>query len=518
MQRKKRYPVGVQDFGKIREGNYYYVDKTDIIYDLVHEYDYVFMSRPRRFGKSLLVSTLACYFEGKRELFQGLAMEQLEEEWKVYPVVHLSFASVKEVEIEKIRSVVDFIIAQQEKKFALSCTSTDFASRMTSLIKGCYEKYGEKVVVLVDEYDSPLLNVLNDKVTLDQVRQLMRSVFAPLKDCGYMLQFLFITGITKFSQLSVFSELNNLRNISMKPQFATLCGITQDEMERDFGLGIQVLQDAQGMTRDEVLEKLKFMYDGYHFSRGTEGVYNPFSLMNALEDQDFKQYWFSTGTPSFLVGAMKRFNTDVTRIDGEWAMSTQFDAPTEDMQSVLPLFYQSGYLTIKDFDKESERYLLGYPNNEVRLGMNYAFLPYYVSPDTDTALDYAWKISKPLRDGDVEKALYALQAYLKKVPYQEYANSEGHYTSMLYVIFTMLGIYVESQVRTSDGRIDVVLKTKRYVYVIELKMDRDAQEALAQIDSKDYALTYSLDGREVVKVGLSFSTYSRTLSDWVIKM
>ena len=349
---------------------YYYADKTDLMYNLVQEYNYVFLSRPRRFGKSLLVSTLASYFEGRKELFHGLAIEKQETEWRKYPIIHLSFASVKEVEIEKIRSNVDSCIGEQERKYGISKKSESFSDRMMALINGCYEKYGEKVAVLIDEYDAPLLNVLHDDEAVRLVRQMMRTIFAPLKDCGPRMRFLFITGITKFSQLSIFSELNNLENISMLPRFATLCGITQKEMETIFAQGIEEMQQELDLTKADTIDRLKQMYDGYHFSRNAEGVYNPFSLCKAFKDKELKQHWFATGTPSFIVEMLQRFKTDITKIDGEEAMSTQFDVPTEEMQSVLPLFYQSGYITIKGYDKDTDIYTLGYPNKEVRLEIN----------------------------------------------------------------------------------------------------------------------------------------------------
>ena len=516
-QIRRRYPVGIQDFPTIREMNYYYADKTGLMYNLVQEYNFVFLSRPRRFGKSLLVSTLASYFEGRKELFRGLKIEKQEKEWRKYPVIHLSFASVKEVEIGKIRSNVDKCIGEMERKYGVVCNSESFSDRMMALINGCYEKSGEKVVVLIDEYDAPLLNVLHDEETVKQVRQLMRTVFAPLKDCGPRMRFLFITGITKFSQLSIFSELNNLENISMLPRFATLCGITRNDMETVFAQGIEDLQQELDLSRTEIIDRLRQMYDGYHFSRNAEGVYNPFSLCKAFKDKELKQHWFATGTPSFIVEMLQRFKTDITKIDGEEAMSTQFDIPTEEMQSVLPLFYQSGYITIKDYDKETDIYTLGYPNKEVRLGINNILLPFYVSRDTDVVYNNLLRISRFLKSGDLDTALQTLKVYLKQVPYQENANSEGHYTSMLYVVFSLLGFHVESQVRTSDGRIDIVLKTPTCVYVMELKIDRPAKDALAQINTKDYLLPYSLDGRQLVKVGLSFSTQTRTLEDWTVE-
>ncbi|MBQ9163306.1 MAG: AAA family ATPase, partial [Bacteroidaceae bacterium] len=405
----RRYPLGIQTFQKIIEENMLYVDKTELIYKLTQSYSYVFLSRPRRFGKSLLVSTLASYFRGEKELFKGLAMERLEKQWKKHPVIHLSLASVKEIEPEKIRSLLNGLLAEQEKFYGIDSASDTLGGRLKNLITSCYEKYGEKVVVILDEYDAPLLNVLHDEERVKDVRQLMRTLYAPLKDCDPYLRFVFITGISKFSQLSIFSEINNLKVISMMPEYSTLCGFTQQEIETNFQEGIKRLAEKEELTVEQTLDKLRQTYDGYHFAANSPGVYNPYSIINALSDGTFDNYWFSTGTPSFLVEMLRKFHTDISRIDGSTAEAPEFDAPTEDMRSILPLFYQSGYLTIKHYESQFELYTLGFPNKEVRNGLMRALYPYYITPNTDGRALVLMNISKGFMYHDVESAMQTLQ-------------------------------------------------------------------------------------------------------------
>ena len=511
-----RYPLGNQSFEKIISDGKYYVDKTALIYRMTHAYNYVFLSRPRRFGKSLLCSTLASYFRGEKDLFRGLAMERLEKEWKRYPVIHLSLASVKETNKKEIDEIISNRLKSIEKEFGLCRESNGHGERLYNLIVNCYEKYEERVVVILDEYDAPLLNVLHEPDKLKEVRQTMRTLFSPLKDCDKYLKFLFITGITKFSQLSIFSEINNLKPISMLPEYSTLCGFTQKELESTFVDGINNLAEKKGLTREQTLAELRQTYDGYHFTSDSPGVYNPYSIVNALSDKDTKNYWFSTGTPTFLVNTLKEFHTDIADIDGSDASVEEFDAPTEDMHSILPLFYQSGYLTIKDYDPEFSIYTLGYPNKEVRTGLLNALYPFYVTSNTDGKSDTLRSIVKGFRNHDLDQVFQTLQAFLEGIPYQDSHFDENHWTQMLYVVFSLLGIYTESQVRTAKGRIDIVVKTADDIYVMEVKLDRPAREALAQIDAKSYLVPYSLDGRRLTKIGMSFSTEQRNVTEWTV--
>ena len=513
---EKNYPLGNQTFEKIITDGKYYVDKTALIYRMTHTYNYVFLSRPRRFGKSLLCSTLASYFRGEKELFKGLAMERLEKDWKCYPVIHLSLAAIKEATDKRIREELHNLLSEKEEDLEVSHKNGTLGMRMKNLIRSCYKQYGEKVVVILDEYDAPLLNVLHEPKKLKIVRQTMRTLFSPLKDCDKYLRFLFITGITKFSQLSIFSEINNLKPISMLPEYSTLCGFTQQELETTFEEGINNLARKKDLTREQTIDELRHTYDGYHFTADCPGVYNPYSIVNALSDGDTKNYWFATGTPAFLVHMLRQFNTDISRIDGSEAMESSFDAPTENMHSILPLFYQSGYITIKGYNERARLYTLGFPNREVKNGLMENLYPYYVTSDTDHRDTNIWRISEGFLNHDLDQVFQTLQAFLEGIPYQDSHFDENHWTQMLYVIFSLLGIYTESQVRTAKGRIDIVVKTADDIYVMEVKLDHPAQEALEQIDAKSYLVPYTLDGRRLTKIGMSFSTEQRNVTEWMV--
>ena len=515
------YPIGIQTFEKIRKGGFLYVDKTKYVYDVCHPGQFVFLSRPRRFGKSLLTSTFDAYFSGRKDLFKGLAIEKLETEWKHYPVLHFDLSDIKKGTTEECELNLHSQLQDFERTYGCEKASDELTIRFRELVKNISRKTESQVVVLIDEYDAPLLTVLHDSERLEPMRTLLQSFYSPLKKLDQYLRFVFITGISKFSQLSIFSQLNNLNNISMLPQYAGICGITEQELKDNFQEGIDELGKANDMTKDEVLAKLKLKYDGYRFSRIAEGVYNPFSLLSAMDNRDFNNYWFSTGTPTFLVKMMKRFHTDLTKLDGSEAGADDFDAPTENMHSVLPLFYQSGYLTIKGYDPILSNYTLGYPNEEVKVGLMHALLPFYVVKDPVEARTAAGKMYLALRKDDIDEALEAARAFFAGIPYQEGTlqdapTSEGHFTAMLYVMFSFLNVYVYTQVRTAKGRMDILMKTDTTIYVMELKLDGTVEEALKQIDDKGYAIPYEADGRRIVKVGICFSSEERTITEWKI--
>ena len=516
------YPIGIQTFEKIRKGGFLYVDKTKYVYDVCHPGQFVFLSRPRRFGKSLLTSTFDAYFSGRKDLFKGLAIEKLETEWKHYPVLHFDLSDIKKGTTEECELNLHSQLQDFERTYGCEKASDELTIRFRELVKNISRKTESQVVVLIDEYDAPLLTVLHDSERLEPMRTLLQSFYSPLKKLDQYLRFVFITGISKFSQLSIFSQLNNLNNISMLPQYAGICGITEQELKDNFQEGITELGKANKMTNDEVLAKLKLKYDGYRFSRNAEGVYNPFSLLSAMDNRDFNNYWFSTGTPTFLVKMMKRFHTDLTKLDGSEAGADDFDAPTENMHSVLPLFYQSGYLTIKGYDPILSNYTLGYPNEEVKVGLMHALLPFYVVKDPVEARTAAGKMYLALRKDDIDEALEAARAFFAGIPYQEGTlqdapTSEGHFTAMLYVMFSFLNVYVYTQVRTAKGRMDILMKTDTTIYVMELKLDGTVEEALKQIDDKGYAIPYEADGRRIVKVGIRFSSEERTITEWKIE-
>ena len=516
------YPIGIQTFDKIRQDGYLYIDKTKYIYEITHPGQYVFLSRPRRFGKSLLMSTFDAYFSGRKELFKGLAIEELEKEWKQYPVLHFSLASAKRGTVQDLEDIITMQLEDAESKYGIPQSETNITKRFTRLVKDIYEKTGTQVVVLIDEYDAPMLTVLHNSERLEQMRTELQAFYSPLKDLDPYLRFVFITGITKFSQLSIFSQLNNLNNISMLPQYATICGITREELVDNFQEGIEALGEENDMTSEQVLAQLERTYDGYHFARKGPGVYNPFSLLSSMTNKDFNNYWFSTGTPTFLVNMLRHFHTDITKIDGSEAWAADFDAPTENMQSVLPLFYQSGYLTIKGYDPIIKRYTLGYPNEEVKVGLMRILIPYYVHTNTVEAGNAVAQMYLALRKDDMDGCLKAMQEFLTTIPYQENTlkdapTTEGHFTAMLYVMFSLLNVYVFSQVRNAKGRLDILIKTDTAIYVMELKLDGDLDKALKQIDEKDYTIPYQSDGRKVVKVAINFSTEERTIKEWRIE-
>ena len=516
------YPIGIQTFDKIRQGGYLYIDKTKYIYEITHPGQYVFLSRPRRFGKSLLMSTFDSYFRGRKDLFKGLAIEKLEKDWTEYPVLHFDLSDIKKGTVEDFGENVNSSLASMEGEFGIAKTSDNPGTRLKDLVERIYNKTGKQVVLLFDEYDAPLLTVLHDPERLETMRTERQSFYSPIKKLDPYLRFVFITGITKFSQLSIFSQLNNLNNISMLPQYAAMCGITIKELEDNFQEGIAVLAEKYHYSHKQVIDKLLYHYDGYHFAEDSEGVLNPFSLLSAMNNRKFNNYWFSTGTPTFLVNMMRKFHTDLTEIDGSKAMQEDFDAPTENMHNVLPLFYQSGYLTIKDYNPRSGMYTLGYPNEEVKVGLMRILIPFYVQSDPVPASNACWDISEALMDGDIDKALAAARSYFASIPYQENTlkdapTTEGHFTAMLYVMFSFLNRYVYSQVRNAKGRLDILIKTDTTIYVMELKLDGDLNKALKQINEKDYTIPYQTDGRKVVKVAINFSTEERTIKEWKIE-
>ena len=515
---QRRYPIGIQTFFKIREENYLYIDKTEYIYQMTHSASgYVFLSRPRRFGKSLLASTLHSYFSGRKELFRGLAMERLETEWTEYPVLHFDMSMAKHVDKERLERLLDFMLSDYERAFGLDATDGDANLRLTRLIKRAYEQTGRQVVVLIDEYDAPLLDVVHEKENLDVLRNVMRNFYSPLKACDPYLKFVFLTGITKFSQLSIFSELNNIKNISMDEPYAAICGITEEEMLTQMQEDMDRLAAKLDVTPEEILEKLKENYDGYHFTFPSPDIYNPFSLLNAFADGKFGSYWFGSGTPTYLIKMLEKFGVEPSEIGNNHAEVSAFDAPTETMTDIIPLLYQSGYITIKDYDESIVLYTLDIPNKEVRLGLMKSLLPNYVASKTRETTTMVAYLSRDIRNDDMDSALRRLQTFLSTIPYCDNTGYEGHYQQMFYIIFSLLGSFVDVEVRTPRGRVDVVLRTKTTLYVMELKLDRTAGEAMEQINLKNYPERFALCGLPVVKVAINFDSERCTIGDWIIE-
>ena len=516
----KYYPIGIQTFSEIITKNYLYIDKTEYVYNMTHfGKKYIFLGRPRRFGKSLLVSTLLSYFEGKRELFKGLAIEQLEQEWTEYPVLHFSMAGGKHLEKEQLERYLLYILEKNERKFGVKNDSPDPNVRLLNLIETVHEQTGKQVVVLIDEYDAPLLDVAHDKTNLEVLRNIMRNFYSPLKDSDPYLRFVFLTGITKFSQLSIFSELNNITNISMYHEYAGICGITKEELLSQMSDDIDELAKEQEMTREEAISKLKENYDGYHFSAKSPDVFNPFSLLNCFSTKNFGAYWFTSGTPTYLINMMRKFKVVPASLGKMYAKDSAFDAPTEDMTAITPLLYQSGYLTIKGYDKFSQLYTLDLPNKEIKVGLFENLLPNYLegmfAQNGDVAIA---QMSVLIRQDDMDGALQLLQTFLGTVPYCNVTNYEGHYQQMLFIIFSLLtGYVVDVEVHTPNGRIDIVMLTHTRLYLIELKLNKNAQTALQQINLKNYAQRFALSGKPVTKVGINFDSAKGNIEDWEIE-
>ena len=514
---QRLYPIGIQTFSKIREGNYLYVDKTEYVYRMTHSASsYMFLSRPRRFGKSLLTSTLHSYFSGRKELFHGLAMEKLEKEWTEYPVLHFDMSTAKHADSEQLLQELNLKLYGYEQIYGRLEEEVNPNQRLMGLIKRAYEQTGKKVVVLIDEYDAPLLDVVHEWENLDVLRNIMRNFYSPLKACDPYLRYVFLTGITKFSQLSIFSELNNIKNISMDEPYAVICGISEDEIRLQMKDDLEGLAKKLEITPEEALMKLKENYDGYHFTSPSPDIYNPFSLLNAFADGKFGSYWFGSGTPTYLINMLEKFGVEPSEIGNNRVSVEDFDAPTERMTSIIPLLYQSGYITIKNYDEELDLYTLNIPNKEVRIGLMKSLLPHYVgskAPETTTMVAY---LSRDIRNGDMDTALRRLQTFLSTIPQCDNTKYEGHYQQVFYIIFSLLGYYVDVEVRTPRGRVDIVLRTKTTLYVMELKLDKSAGEAMEQIDLKNYPERFALCGLPVVKVAVSFDSERCTIGGWEI--
>ncbi len=513
------YPVGIQTFGNIREEKYLYVDKTKYIADFrKKKMKYVFLSRPRRFGKSLFASTLQAYFEGRKELFEGLAIADYEKEWVAHPVLHFDMSGAKHFDKESLINYLSHELEQYEQSYGCDKGDLDTNIRLTNLVQAAYEQTGQKSVVIIDEYDAPLLDVVHEEENLGSLRHIMRNFYSPLKKLDPYLEFVFITGITKFSQLSIFSELNNLENISMLDQYSAICGISKTELTTVMKPDVEALGKALGVSYEACLEQLTSYYDGYHFSKNSEDVFNPFSLVKCMNGQNIAAYWFGSGTPTYLINMMRKYGTlptDICRVEAD---ESEFDAPTETLNTIVPLLYQSGYLTIKDYNKDYGYYTLGIPNKEVKVGLTKALIPSYVTTNTLATTNTARRIAQALDKQDMDAAMHLLQDFLGTVPYCNVTNHEGHYQQMLFIIFSLLTAYmVDVEVHTPKGRVDIVLLTRTDLYVIELKLNKDAQTAMQQIDLKDYAKRFALCGLPVTKTGINFDSTAGNITDWTIR-
>ena len=514
----RRYPIGIQDFEDLRNNDYIYVDKTALIYQLVNTNKIYFLSRPRRFGKSLLVSTLEAYFLGKKELFNGLDMEQLEKDWTVYPVLHIDFSGSKYMEAESLRASINVQLLLWENVYGRQEGEDTFSLRLEGIIRRAYEQTGQQVVVLVDEYDAPMLDSNNNHELQHEIRGIMRDFFSPLKKSGKYLRFLFLTGISKFSQMSIFSELNNLQNVSMSDNYSTICGITEQELLTQMKIDVEQMAQANDETYEEACAHLKKQYDGYHFSKSCVDVYNPFSLINAFAQKSYENYWFSTGTPTFLIELLQQMNFDIRLLDRMDAKPEDFDKATDCLTDPIPVLYQSGYLTIKGYDPDFQLYTLAYPNKEVRKGFIESLMPAYVHLPARENTFYVVSFIKDLRIGHLEECLERLKSFFASIPNKLNNKEEKHYQTIFYLFFRLMGQYIDVEVDTAIGRADAVVKLQDTIYVFEFKVNGTPEEALAQINSKGYAIPYQADHRKIVKVGVNFDSATRTIGEWKIEL
>ena len=512
-----KYPIGVQNFTDLRQSEYVYVDKTQLIYRLVSTGKYYFLSRPRRFGKSLLVSTMEAYFKGKKDLFKGLAMENLEKDWDEYPVLHLDLNGSKYLDSEDLNVVLTQHLDNWESEYSISARYNDLEARFKDVIDAAYEKTGKQVVILIDEYDKPIVNNLDKKELSDYYRAVLQGFYSVIKSKGEQTKFCFLTGVSKIGKLNVFSTLNNLTDISLNADYADICGISEDELKEYFDDSVTELASAHSLSKDECYAKLKRMYDGYHFCEGSDGMYNPFSILNTFYANQFREYWFETGTPTLLVNVMKQTSFDVTTLSNHVVVSTDdLNGMQDIINRPVPLFFQTGYLTIKDYDKEFQEFTLGFPNDEVKNGFLRFIYSYYVPVNPAEGNTTTSRMARALRAGKPDEFMKILDAIFSGTTYQIEINSERSFQQAMYIIMELLGEYVEAERHTSNGRIDLLLQTKDYIYIVELKIDNTADAALQQIEEKGYAKPFGNDPRKIFKIGVSFSTENRRIEDWKV--
>ncbi|NDV58026.1 ATP-binding protein [Bacteroides sp. 519] len=512
----RRYPIGIQSFEKLRSEDYLYVDKTEQMYKLIQVGNPYFLSRPRRFGKSLMLSTLEAYFLGKKELFKGLFVETVEKDWKTYPVLHLSLNAEKYETIEDLQRILEEQLCAWEKKYESQSATPSYSMRFMNVIKSACEKTGLRAVILIDEYDKPLLRSMHNEELQTQFRNLLTAFYTVLKDADKWIQFIFITGVTKFAQVGIFSNLNQLVDISLDNRFYDLCGLTRREIESTFAPELETLATNNKMaTPTDAMAELTRMYDGYYFNEDQrEGIYNPFSVLHAISTSKFRSYWFASGTPTFLAEILRKTNFDLRELEGVEVSAASLENDRANINNPIPMIYQSGYLTIKSYEERFRTYTLDYPNEEVRYGFLNFLTPFYTCVSAENTPFYIGNFVDELEKGNVEAFLTRLRAFFADFPYELNDKTERHYQVVFYLVFKLMGQFVESEVRSARGRADAVVKTPDYIYVFEFKLNGSASEALAQIDEKGYLIPYTADGRTLVKVGVNFDHEQRNLGEW----
>ena len=510
------YPIGIQSFEDIRRGGYVYVDKTSLIYKLATTGKYYFLSRPRRFGKSLLVSTMEAYFQGKKELFGGLAISSLEKDWTEYPVLHFDLSGASYADMDALNDKLGRQLDALESRFGVVKKYKTLPVRFDNLIECAFNKTGRQVVILADEYDKPVIDNLDRPELQDKMRETLRGFYGVMKSKDAFIRFGFLTGVTKIGKMSVFSDLNNLTDISMDREYSDICGVSEADLKDYFTESVKELAEANGFTEEECRKRLARMYDGYHFHQKAIGVYNPFSLLNTLKVKEFKEYWFETGTPSFLVKVMRKTSYDVTRLSGDLVGSSLLTDVNTAFLNPVPLLYQSGYLTIKGFDPRYNLYTLGFPNMEVKDGFLNFLLGYYAPVQSDSTNTLISLMSMDVEAGNPDGFMTRLDALFARTNYQIQADCEKDFQYAMYIIIELMGEYVETERTTSNGRIDILIKTKDYIYIIEIKTDSTPDEALAQIEEKGYARPFADYRRKIFRIGVNFSTSNRRIDGWKV--
>ena len=511
-----KYPIGIQNFGEVRRDGYAYVDKTALMYKLVSEGKYYFLSRPRRFGKSLFLSTLEAYFDGQRELFEGLAVSELEKEWVKHPILHLDLNAAKYDEIEALNVLLNVALTEWESRYGKSDVQTTFSTRFMGVIRRAYEQTGVRVVILVDEYDKPMLQAIGNETLQTEYRNTLKAFYGALKSCDRYIRFAFLTGVTKFGKVSVFSDLNNLFDISFDQRYSSICGMTEDEIHANFDEGVALLAEANGMTKEESYARLKRDFDGYHFCMDSPGMYNPFSMLNTLAGQQFRNYRFETSTPSFLVYQLKKTGYPLESMTTEELSTDTLNSIDIMDENPLPLLYQSGYLTLKSYDSRFDEYKLDFPNLEVEQSFIKYLYPFYTPKVIDKSTFSIARFVKDIERGKAEDFMRRLENFFANGDYQVMGNLELYFQNTLYVFFRLLGFYVEVERHTTDGCMDILMQTQQYIYILELKLDKTADEALAQIEAKGYANPLANDNRHLFKIGINFSTATRRIDGWKI--
>ncbi len=507
----RNLPIGIQNFESLRTDGYLYVDKTELIYRLVTTGRYYFLSRPRRFGKSLLMSTINSYFSGRKDLFEGLAIEKLEKEWLEHPVLHLDLNTQKYDCLEALEHILEEFIIMQESIYGRNPAEMELGRRFQGIIRRAFEKTGRKVVILVDEYDKPMLQAIGNPALQDAYRATLKGFYGALKSMDGCIKFALLTGVTKFGKVSVFSDLNNLEDISMSLEYSDICGITEKEMLSNFDGHIGQLALNNDMTKDEAVAKLREQYDGYHFHQKGEGVYNPFSLLNCLKQKEFKAYWFETGTPTYLVQLLQERGYDLEEMSRVKADADELNSIDSTSNNPIPVIYQSGYLTIKGYNPEFGTYTLGFPNAEVAEGFTKYLMPNYIHRKENRSPFLINNFVEDVRSGNTEQFIGRLRSLFADTPYEIIRNMETHYRNVVWLLFKLMGFYTQAEYRTSEGRIDMVVKTPKFCYVLEFKLDGTAEEALAQISDKNYTLPFAVEDQKIIRLGINFDSATRNI-------